>query len=204
MVRKKLIKMFSILGIAVTLFFGYSFYNNLNKEEVPQTISIENCKNVIEEEDSIVEEVKSIGRIEIMQCQIGKKINISNDALLKCFNKKSIIDYKVCAHYYLDLQESDVFIKNNVLTIYAKKPTIETNILYNLTKINSDNGMLSFGDLKLTPEEQLNIENKMCDSVKKECEEEINNSIKYAEKSVKQLVDKINQNVDVVNIKYMI
>ena len=181
MVRKKLIKMFSILGIAVTLFFGYSFYNDLNKEKVPQTISIENCKNVIEEEDSIVEEVKAIGRIEIMQCQIGKRINISNDALLKCFNKKSIIDYKVCAHYYLDLQESDVFIKNNVLTIYAKKPTIETNILYNLTKINSDNGMLSFGDLKLTPEEQINIENKMCDSVKKECEEEINNSIKYAE-----------------------
>ena len=165
MVRKKLIKMFSILGIAVTLFFGYSFYNNLNKEEVPQTISIENCKNVIEEEDSIVEEVKAIGRIEIMQCQIGKKINISNDALLKCFNKRSIIDYKICAHYYLDLQESDVFIKNNVLTIYAKKPTIETNILYNLTKINSDNGMLSFGDLKLTPEEQLNIENN--DSIKK-------------------------------------
>ena len=91
MVRKKLIKMFSILGIAVTLFFGYSFYNDLNKEEVPQTISIENCKNVIEEEDSIIEEVKMIGRIEIMQCQIGKKITISNDALLKCFNKKSII-----------------------------------------------------------------------------------------------------------------
>ena len=204
MVRKKLIKMFSILGIAVTLFFGYRFYNDLNKEKVPQTISIENCKNVIEEEDSIVEEVKAIGRIEIMQCQIGKKINISNDALLKCFNKKSIIDYKICAHYYLDLQESDVFIKNNVLTIYAKKPTIETNILYNLTKINSDNGMLSFGDLKLTPEEQLKIENKMCDSVKKECEEEINNSVKYAEKSVKQLVDKINQNVDVVNIKYIV
>ena len=72
MVRKKLIKMFSILGIAVTLFFGYSFYNNLNKEEVPQTISIENCKNIIEEEDSIIEEIKSIGRIEIIQCQIGK------------------------------------------------------------------------------------------------------------------------------------
>ena len=204
MVRKKLIKMFSILGIAVTLFFFFFFYNNLNKEKISRTISIENCTNVIEEEDSIVEEVKAIGRIEIMQCQIGKRINISNDALLKCFNKKSIIDYKVCAHYYLDLQESDVFIKNNVLTIYAKKPTIETNILYNLTKINSDNGMLSFGDLKLTPEEQLNIENKMCDSVKKECEEEINNSIKYAEKSVKQLVGKINQNVDVVNIKYIV
>ena len=43
-------KMFSILGIAVTLFFGYSFYNDLNKEEVPQTISIENCKIVIEKE----------------------------------------------------------------------------------------------------------------------------------------------------------
>ena len=47
--------MFAILGIAVTLFFGYSFYNNLNKEEVPQTISIENCKHVIEEENSIIE-----------------------------------------------------------------------------------------------------------------------------------------------------
>ena len=44
----------------------------------------------------------------------------------------------------------------------------------------------------------------MCDSVKKECEEEINNSVKYAEKSVKQLVNKINQNVDVVNVKYII
>ena len=41
--------MFSILGIAVTLFFGYSFYNEINKEEVPQTISKKKKKNVIEE-----------------------------------------------------------------------------------------------------------------------------------------------------------
>ena len=140
--------------------------------------------------------------MEIMQCQVGKKITISNNSKLKWFKKETSIDYKILAHYYLDFSKADMKVENNILTIQCDKPTIETNILYNLTKVSTNNGCLAFDELKLTPEEQLQLEDTLCTSIAKECELEIDNSKDYAVRAIDGLVSKINSGIIKINIIY--
>lgn len=202
MLKNKIIKLLSVVGIISLFTLGGIFYTNHVKAPEKTTIVHEYKDKTVEVEQTVIEEIKSVGRIEIMQCQIGKKITLSNNSKLKWFKKETNIDYKLLAHYYLDFSKANIEIENNILTIECNKPVIETNILYNLTKVSTDNGCLTFDELKLTPEEQLQIEDTLCSSVAKECEEEIDNSKEYAVKSIDGLVNKINGNIIKINIIY--
>lgn len=202
MLKNKIIKLLSLVGIISMFTLGGIFYANYTKTPEKTTIVHEYKDKTVEVEQTVIEEIKSVGRIEIMQCQIGKKITLSNNSKLKWFKKETNIDYKLLAHYYLDFSKANIEIENNILTIECNKPVIETNILYNLTKVSTDNGCLTFDELKLTPEEQLQVEDTLCSSVAKECEEEIDNSKEYAVKSIDGLVNKINGNIIKINIIY--
>ena len=137
-----------------------------------------------------------------MQCQVGKKITISNNSKLKWFKKGTSIDYKILAHYYLDFSKADIKVENNILTIQCDKPTIETNILYNLTKVSTHNGCLAFDELKFTPEEQLQLQDTLCSSIAKECEVEVDSSKEFAIRAIDGLVSKINSDIIKINIVY--
>lgn len=202
MIKNKIIKLLSLVGIISMFTLGGVFYTNYTKAPEKTTIVHEYKDKSIELEQTVIEKIKSVGRIEIMQCQIGKKITISNNAKWKWFKKETTIDYKLLAHYYLDFSKANIEIENNILTIECNKPVIETNILYNLTEVSTENGWLTFDELKLAPEEQLQIEDTLCSSVAKECEEEIDNSKEYAVKSIDGLVNKINGNIIKINIIY--
>ena len=202
MLKNKIIKLLSVVGIISLFTLGGIFYTNHAKTPEKTTIVHEYKDKSIELEQTVIDKIKGVGRIEIMQCQVGKKITISNNSKLKWFKKETSIDYKILAHYYLDFSKANIEIENNILTIQCNKPTIETNILYNLTKVSTDNGCLAFEELKLTPEEQLQIEDTLCTSIAKECEEEIDNSKDYAENSIDGLVSKINSDIIKINIIY--
>lgn len=202
MIKNKIIKMLSLVGIISMFTLGGIFYANYTKAPEKTTIVHEYKDKTVEVEQTVIEEIKSVGRIEIMQCQIGKKITISNNSRLKWFKKETSIDYKILAHYYLDFSKADIKVENNILTIQCTKPTIETNILYNLTKVSTSNGCLTFEELKLTPEEQLQIEDSLCSSITKECEEEIDSSKDYAVRAIDGLVSKINSDIIKINIVY--
>ena len=203
MLKNKIIKLLSLVGIISILIGGLTIYKELNKApSESQEIMYTDRNNAIIEESSIIEELNRVGRLEVMQCQIGKKITISNNSKLEWFKKETTIDYKVMAHYYLDLTKCNISINNNVLTIYVDKPTIETNILYDLTKVSTNNGCLAFNELKLEPNEQLQIENDMCKAISKECKEEIDTTKSYAEDILEKLLIKIDSNIIKVKIFY--
>ena len=202
MLKNKIIKLLSVVGIISLFTLGGIFYTNHVKAPEKTTIVHEYKDKTVELEQTVIEKIKLVGRIEIMQCQIGKRITISNNAKWKWFKKETTIDYKLLAHYYLDFSKANIEIENNILTIECNKPVIETNILYNLTKVSTENGCLTFDELKLKPEEQLQIEDTLCSSVVKECEEEIDNSKEYAVKSIDGLVNKINGNIIKINVIY--
>lgn len=203
MLKNKIIKLLSVVGIISILIGGLTIYKGLNKApSESQEIVCTDRNNAIIEESSIIEELNKIGRLEVMQCQIGKKITISNNSKLEWFKKETTIDYKVMAHYYLDLTKCNVSVNNNVLTIYIDKPTIETNILYDLTKVSTNNGCLAFNELKLEPNDQLQIENDMCKAISKECKEEIDTTKSYAEDILEKLLIKIDSNIIKVKIFY--
>ena len=206
MLKNKIIKLLSVVGIISILIGGLTIYKELNK--VPsenQEIVCTDRNNAIIEESAIIEELNKVGRLEVMQCQIGKKITISNNSKLEWFKKETTIDYKVMAHYYLDLTKCSISVNNNVLTIYVNKPIIiETNILYDLTKVSTNNGCLAFNELKLEPNDQLQIENDMCKAISKECEDEIDTTKSYAEDILEKLLIKIDSNILRVKVIYTI
>ena len=202
MLKNKIIKLLSVVGIISLFTLGGIFYTNHVKAPEKTTVVHEYKDKSIELEQTVINKIKGVGRIEIMQCQVGKKITISNNSKLKWFKKETSIDYKILAHYYLDFSKANIKVENNILTIECNKPVIETNILYNLTEVSTENGWLTCDELKLTPEEQLQLEDTLCSSVAKECEEEIDNSKKYAIKSIDGLVSKINSNIIKINIIY--
>lgn len=203
MIKNKIIKLLSLVGIISILIGGSTIYKELNKAPLEnQEIVYIDKNNTIIEESSIIEELNKLGRLEVMQCQIGKKMTISNNAKWDCFKKETTIDYKVMAHYYLDLTKCDISVNNNVLTVYVDKPTIETNILYDLTKVSTNNGCLAFNEWKITPEEQLQLENDMCKAISKESEEEINATKSYAKDILEKLLIKIDSNILKINIIY--
>lgn len=205
MLKNKIIKLLSLVGIISILISGLTIHKELNKTpSKSQEIVYTDRNNAIIEESSIIEELNKVGRLEVMQCQIGKKITISNNSKLEWFKKETTIDYKVMAHYYLDLTKCSISVNNNVLTIYVDKPTIETNILYDLTKVSTDNGCLIFNEWKLTPEQQLQIENDMCKAISKECEEETTTTKSYAEDILEKLLIKIDSNILRVKVIYTI
>ena len=202
MLKNKIIKLLSLVGIISLFTLGGIFYTNHAKTLEKTTIVHEYKDKSIELEQTVIDKIKGVGRIEIMQCQVGKKITISNNSKLKWFKKETSIDYKILAHYYLDFSKANIEIENNILTIQCDKPTIETNILYNLTKVSTNNGCLTFDELKLTPEEQLQLEDTLCTSIAKECELEIDNSKDYAVRAIDGLVNKINSDIIKINIVY--
>ena len=202
MLKNKIIKLLSLVGIISLFTLGGIFYTNHVKAPEKTTVVHEYKDKSIELEQTVINKIKGVGRMEIMQCQVGKKITISNNSKLKWFKKETSIDYKILAHYYLDFSKANIKVENNILTIECNKPVIETNILYNLTEVSTENGWLTCDELKLTPEEQLQLEDTLCSSVAKECEEEIDNSKKYAIKSIDGLVSKINSNIIKINIIY--
>ena len=68
--------------------------------------------------------------------------------------------------------------------------------------MSTNNGCLAFDELKLTPEEQLQLEDTLCASIAEECEEEIDSSKDYAVRAIDGLVSKINSDVIKINIVY--
>ena len=89
------------------------------------------------------------------------------------------------------------------MTIYCNRPIIESNINYDLTKYTKDKGLLVIGDIKLTPEEVEDIENKVCDEVTKEVESEFEAARINAEKIIENLLLKSNNQVRNVKIIYI-
>ena len=202
MLKNKIIKLLSLVGIISLFTLGGMLYTSHIKAPEKTTVVHEYKDKSIELEQTVIDEIKGVGRMEIMQCQVGKKITLTNNSKLKWFKKETSIDYKILAHYYLDFSKANIEIESNILTIQCDKPIIETNILYNLTKVSTNNGCLTFDELKLTPEEQLQLEDTLCTSIAKECEEEIDSSKNYAIRAIDGLVSKINSDIIKINIVY--
>ena len=150
----------------------------------------------LELEKSIKEEIRKVGRIEVLQMQVGKKATIDNKSKLDMFKKELTIDFKVNVHFYLNITDT-VSITGNTITVYTKEPDIESNINYGLTTFKQNNGIFAYGDLKLTPEYNQEIENTVCSKVNEEAKEENETARTNAEKILEDLLAKSNNRMNV-------
>ena len=151
----------------------------------------------LELEKSIKEEISKVGRIEVLQMQVGKKATIDNKSKLDMFKKELTIDFKVNVHFYLNITDT-VSITGNTITVYTKEPDIESSINYDLTTFKQNNGIFAYGDLKLTPEYNQEIENTVCNKVNEEVKEENEVARTNAEKILEDLLVKTNNIMNVI------
>lgn len=170
---------------------------NYTGKEIKQVeVAQEYQDNNLELEKSIKEEISKVGRIEVLQMQVGKKATIDNKSKLDMFKKELTIDFKVNVHFYLNITDI-VSITGNTITVYTKEPDIESSINYDLTTFKQENGIFTYGDLKLTPEYNQEIENTVCNKVNKEAKEENETARCNAEKILEDLLAKSNNRMNV-------
>ena len=167
------------------------------KKEIKQVEVIQEYQdNNLELEKSIKEEISKVGRIEVLQMQVGKRATIDNKSKLDMFKKELTIDFKVNVHFYLNITDT-VSITGNTITVYTKEPDIESSINYDLTTFKQENGMFAYGDLKLTPGYNQEIENTVCNKVNEEAKEELEEARCNAEKILEDLLVKSNNRMNV-------
>ena len=202
MLKNKIKKILIIAGVILGLGFMLS-YKPKPIQQIPNTI-IEYKDTKVSLYDSIKEDLNKVGRIEVLRVQTGKKVDISNDINWSWLKNTLTIDYKVQSHFYIEITDNNnISINGNTLTIYCNKPIIESNIDYDLTKYTKDKGLLVIGDIKLTPEEAEDIENKVCSEVTKEVESEFETARINAEKIIENLLLKSNNQIRNVKIIYI-
>ena len=202
MLKNKIKKILIIAGVILGLGFIFS-YKPKPIQQIPNT-TIEYKDTKVNLYDSIKEDLNKVGRIEVLRVQTGKKVDISNDINWSWLKNTLTIDYKVQSHFYIEITDNNnISINGNTLTIYCNKPIIESNIDYDLTKYTKDKGLLVIGDIKLTPGEVEDIENKVCDEVTKEVESEFETARINAEKIIEKLLLKSNNQIRNVKINYI-
>ena len=167
------------------------------KKEIKQVEVVQEYQdNNLELEKSIKEEISKVGRIEVLRMQVGKRATIDNKSKLDMFKKELTIDFKVNVHFYLNITDT-VSITGNTITVYTKEPDIESNINYDLTTFKQENGMFAYGDLKLTPGYNQEIENTVCNKVNEEAKEELEEARINAERILEDLLAKSNNKMNV-------
>lgn len=170
---------------------------NYTGKEIKQVEVVQEYQdNNLELEKSIKEEISKVGRIEVLQMQVGKKATIDNKSKLDMFKKELMINFKVNVHFYLNITDT-VSITGNTITVYTKEPDIESSINYDLTTFKQNNGVFAYGDLKLTPEYNQEIENIVCNKVNEEAKEENETARINAEKILEDLLAKSNNRMNV-------
>lgn len=170
---------------------------NYTGKEIKQVEVVQEYQdNNLELEKSIKEEISKVGRIEVLQMQVGKKATIDNKSKLDMFRKELTIDFKVNVHFYLNITDT-VSIAGNTIIVYTKEPDIESSINYDLTTFKQENGIFAYGDLKLTPEYNQEIENTVCSKVNEEAKEENETARNNAEKILEDLLTKSNNRMNV-------
>lgn len=167
------------------------------KKEIKQVEVVQEYQdNNLELERSIKEEISKVGRIEVLRMQVGKRATIDNKSKLDMFKKELTIDFKVNVHFYLNITDT-VSITGNTITVYTKEPDIESSINYDLTTFKQENGMFAYGDLKLTPGYNQEIENTVCNKVNEEAKEELEEARINAERILEDLLAKSNNKMNV-------
>lgn len=147
--------------------------------------------------DVVIGEAQKESKLLFMTKDITVKSNLKETGLLDLpmFEKNQRIDFKGAVNYYVDLnylKESSISIDkmSKTICIYIPKPIHEINSDPTKYVIHgSKNGLVRFGDLRLTAENFVKVEKKSITTIEKKIED--NAYKEEAEKAAKEEVKKI-------------
>lgn len=201
---KTYFKIFLILLLVLLgykLFLGYKSQSNNLKHS-----SIDNIKIISEE--SLVREIKSVNKIIPLEVELSKLITIDKSwGDFDIFQKYKRIKFFANCSYSIDLSQittEDIHIddKNKKIDITLSRPDIYSiNINREKTVYeDSSNGLLRFGEIKLTSEEFDSIQEEVFKSFEEtmRSDEIYNKVISNTKISLEKLLDQIiSEDIDI-------
>lgn len=169
MVNKK-IKKFIMIGLVLSSMFSCFAVSSLvksnqEKKQFTNTVVVSERVDVLEKE-SVVEAVKELSKLEILEMQLNKTIRLKEG---KYFKKQQDIKFSISGKYILNLNKisaENVLINGNEIVIFTTEPECEANINENQTKFGDvEHSFMAFGDLEIMPEENNKIQKQLKESI---------------------------------------
>lgn len=209
MVNKK-IKKFIMIGLILSSMFSCFAVTSLvksnqEKKQFTNTVVVSERVNVLEKE-SVVEAVKELSRLEILEMQLNKTIRLKEG---KYFKKQQDIKYGIIGKYILNLNKisaENILINGNEIIIFTTEPECEVNINENDTKFGEvERSFMTFGDLELTPEESNKIQKQLKESILLEMnlDENMNVAKEKANSSIEKTLSTLTKNNYSVEVRWV-
>ncbi|WP_300381295.1 DUF4230 domain-containing protein [Clostridium sp.] len=187
-IKKKLLLIFIILIILFCGFLSFKFfYIKRNPLYIPTINSVTNSRLISEQ--ALIKRINSVNKLITLELELSQVITIDQsygdlDVLKKY---KRIKFYSDCS-YYIDLSKivkDDLVFDEDLNTLNLTIPNPEIyNVSVDKDKIEEEtsvNGLLRFGEIKLTTEEFKNLELEIISSL----EEKLNNIPIFNEAKIK-------------------
>lgn len=193
----------TLLGVGC----GTSSYVKAKEEaKYNQTIVISE-KTKVASKESIVEGIREVAKLKMLEVQTSKVSKLQTGSF---FKKTQEVKFRLVHSYFMDFSTiafDNVIINNNDIKLFMRPIEIETSFNESQTEYGQvQKGLITLGDLKITPEEMESIKTE----VKKEANEEALRSAEYmgakekAEKIVEDTILKITKlqyNVKIVFVE---
>lgn len=201
-VIKKVKKLFRLILLIIFLIFIFTIILNIyTKPKISNNASTNlNSVNIISEEN-LVKEFKNVNKIIPLEVGLSKTITIDKSfGSLDIFKKYKEIQFFANCSYYIDLSTlniNDITLDNfnNIIEIKVPYPEIfNISILRDKTIYsNSSNGLLRFGEIKLTQEEFDLIQNEVYKSFEETLKNDdlYNEAIENSKISITTLLNKL-------------
>ena len=198
--RKKVKKFIKFICVILLIFIAIIFVNNSNWKHISKYQERIDDINIFTEKN-LINEIKNTNKIIPLEVELSKIITIDKSlGNLQVFEKYKRIKFFANCSYYIDLsqlKDEDIQMdeKNIKLNITIPSPEIfSINILRDKTIYeDTSNGLLRFGDIKLTSEEFDIIQDEVYKSFKETLEDKemYDKAISNSELSLTNLINQI-------------
>ena len=202
-----------VICVILGLFLGYRLFVGPKKEKATWVVpNINNVSKKLSLEEALVHEIHQEQDLITLSVDMSEKVILDNSwGDLSIFKKLQTVNFFGKGIFTVDLsklqsEKISVDSKSNKITVKVPAPTIKAIDIDNkkTTYQDPDNGLLRFGEIKLTPAEgetmQSTVKEKM---VKKLSEDEYKEK---AKKSTEEIITKLVQNImnSETNTKYAV
>lgn len=200
-----------ILCLIIGFTVAYKIYVTPKADSNSWTITktTDGSKKFISKE-TLITQIKQKQKLITTEVNLNEKMTIDNSwGNLSIFKKIQNIDFVGSGVYVVDLysiNSNNIIINKDSISITLPKPSVEMITLNEEKTIyeTPENGLLRFGDIKLSTEEHQQLMSTVKDKMKNKMMEDeyYNKAINNSEKSMKNLINSMSNTNYSINIKF--